>query len=912
MLRDSNLEPTSTRPTQETPPSINNELITAREYLRTSEPSTDPHFAAVYSNIQTFINDLASTKELFDIKVYNDVKAMLRVHSERMQDHSHRFQMLVRSPPSSSSSHPSKVFTDDLAYDGPSSASTAASSPFKKQIKAAEEYEQEHPWQEGELLVFEPRPFCSKGPGYKHPAPKAVMGFDPAMGFGRRSITLSEEEMFPGTESAKKRVMDKGFAQMEFAKGPKRVVGGGGGKSEPWVAESKKDKEKGTVEEVRDPNVPNDRVSSSRKLPAEGKGKEKDVLYPDLASSKQALQSKLKASPMKAPPKSLGKPSPKEPTSPKRPNFSKKSIFSGPLPTASTKRPHDEGFIDPITLSNKRLKLQEAENETKLDEPIADYLDSLDAGPDDPAYDTDEIEARRVFGIGEPFDEDIPAMEDSRAAMQIDEPAEVRQFDRRPGSRTELAKTAANARKHGKREAADNQSESEEPKISGFSRFAKAFFQPWRQDDHPDKTDLRTAKQDLLSNSPVSSTNNGQKTPLNNHSVAKQRSIANTPKPGDINDKKYLDEPIPFVPLTSSSPPFTPRSPKPKYLPETEKHAAKEQKQVQKPKPKTPSPKQPSPYGSPPPSFSIVPPTPPTSSPLHGIDEEKAKDGRGSTLPVPFAIPLTPPPSRSSSMNPKTHVSTETPTKTSKQQSEALATLDAAARRYEAAEVAARRAREERDVILKEAKEEERKRKEEQLAGKLKMVEKQREKVRESSSGPVVVDSRLPTPPSSTPSRITTPKAAAPLKSSPRSSNGPPYGHFGLIPREIANAPITYPPPKRQHKQKHKEQSQHTRKHTALTNTPATTIKTHFHPGDPIFLFGETRYLTALKSRQIEKDLASNDVDVQREIDGRPLMGMFWRFGLPMAEGGWMEGVERERGMVAKREREGGEWFFGA
>ena len=658
-----------------------------------------------------------------------------------------------------------------------------------------------------------------------------------------------------------------------------------GGKSEPWVAESKKDKEKGTVEEVRHPNVPSDRVSSSKKLPAKGKGKEKEVLYPDLASSKEALQSKSKASPTKAPPKSLGKPSPKEPTSPKRPNFSKESTFPGPLPTTPTKRPHDEGFIDPITLSNKRIKYQEAENEAELDEPIADYLDSLDTGHDDPAYDTDEIEARRVFGVDDPFDEDIPYTVDSKDAMQVDEPAEVRQFDQQPGSRVKLAKTAAIARKHEKRETADNQSRSEEPKFSGLSRFARTFFQQWRQREQLDKGDLRTAKQNILSNSVP-------------------------PEPEDINDSEYPDSNTAFVPPTSSSPPLTPHSPKPKYLPEIEKNEA-QKRQAKNPKPKTPSPKQPPPYGSPPPRFSVVPPTPPTSSPIQGIDEDNERDGSGSTLPVPFAIPLTPPPSRSSSMNPKTHVSTETPTKTSKQQSEALATLDAAARRYEAAEVAARRAREERDVILKEAKEEERKRREERLAGKLKMVEKQREKVRESSSGPVVVDSRLPTPPSSSPSRITTPKTAAPLKSSLRVSDGPPYGHFGLIPPEIANAPITYPPPKRQHKQKHKEQSQHTRKHTALTNTSATTIKTHFHPGDPIFLFGETRYLTALKSRQIEKDLASNDVDVQREIDGRPLMGMFWRFGLPIAEEGWMEGVERERGRVEKRVRERGDWFFG-
>ncbi|KAL8876920.1 MAG: hypothetical protein Q9198_004967, partial [Flavoplaca austrocitrina] len=854
---DANPQPSST---QQTTPSMNTELLDAYKYLRTSDPSTDPFFPSVYTEIQSLINGLASAKELFDISVYNDVKAMLRVHGEHVKDHPRRSLPLLKrfdgSPPSSSSSRPSKVFTDDLAYEGPSSASTAASSPFKKHIKTAEEQEQEHPWQEGELLVFEPRPFGSKGPGYRHPTPKAVMGFDPAMGFGRRSITLSEEEMFPGTESAKKRVMDKGFAQIEFGKGPKRVVGGGGGNSEPWVVESKKDKERGTVEEVQHPNVDSDRVSSSKKLPAKGKGKEEDVQYPKLASSTRALTPKpkvSKVSPTKAPPKSLGKPSPKEPTSPKRPTFSKKSIFSGPLPTTSTKRPLDEDCIDPITLSNKRIKYQDAEPEAALDESIQDYLDSLDAGRDDPAYDTDEIDARRVFGVDDPFDEDVPTNKDSNEAMQMDEPAEVRQFERLPESKTELAKTAASVHKHEKREAADYQSQSEEARFYGLSRFVKKFLQPWRQDDHPDQGDLKVPKQ---GNIPVGNTSNGQITRFDKPSQAKPTSIANTPEAEDINDSEYPNSDTASTNPTSPSPPFTPRTPKPKYLPETEKHEA-QPKQAKKPKPKTPSPKHHSPYGSPPPRFSVVPPTPPISSPFQGIDVEKERNGNGSTLPVPFAIPLTPPASRSSSTNPKMQTSTETPMKASKQQSAALATLDAVARRYEAAEVAVRKAREERDVILKEAKEEERKQREERLAVKFKMVEKQRERVTESSSDPMVVDSRLPTPPASSPPRNTSPpQASAPLGSSLRFSDGPPYGHFGLIPPEIANAPITYPPPKPSPKQKHKAQAQHTEKHTVQAKTPATSIKTRFHPGDPVFLFGETRYLTALKSRQIEKDLA--------------------------------------------------------
>lgn len=74
-----------------------------------------------------------------------------------------------------------------------------------------------------------------------------------------------------------------------------------------------------------------------------------------------------------------------------------------------------------------------------------------------------------------------------------------------------------------------------------------------------------------------------------------------------------------------------------------------------------------------------------------------------------------------------------------------------------------------------------------------------------------------------------------------------------------------------------------------------------FYPGDPVFMFGETKYLQALQSRQIEKDLAprglspdschfrdlaltlryTEDAETQTAIDRKPLMGMFARFQLP-------------------------------
>ncbi|KAL8638532.1 MAG: hypothetical protein Q9226_008989, partial [Calogaya cf. arnoldii] len=220
------------------PVPIDTMLSSAYEDLRDGNPS-DPGFTDICDSIEYFIDGLAFKNEKFDVQLYNHVKAMLDVHWREHAKRSHERAKNVcpwgipAEPPtaSSSSSNPSRFFTDSLAYEGPSSASTMTSPHLKKQINWEEEYE---PFQEGELLAFDlPRSFGPKGPGYGRAAPKDVMGFDPANGFGKRSITSSEEEMFPSTESAKIRVMDKGFAQMEFPKKQKKMAGqvlGGGGK----------------------------------------------------------------------------------------------------------------------------------------------------------------------------------------------------------------------------------------------------------------------------------------------------------------------------------------------------------------------------------------------------------------------------------------------------------------------------------------------------------------------------------------------------------------------------------------------------------------------------------------------------------------------------------------------------------
>ncbi|KAL9578341.1 MAG: hypothetical protein Q9203_007134, partial [Teloschistes exilis] len=70
-----------------------------------------------------------------------------------------------------------------------------------------------------------------------------------------------------------------------------------------------------------------------------------------------------------------------------------------------------------------------------------------------------------------------------------------------------------------------------------------------------------------------------------------------------------------------------------------------------------------------------------------------------------------------------------------------------------------------------------------------------------------------------------------------------------------------------------------------------------FWPGDPEFMFGETKLLEALKSRQIEEDLAGDDEGLLAKIRARPLRAMLERYRLPRVEDG----------VVGK---EKGEWDF--
>ncbi|KAL9020044.1 MAG: hypothetical protein Q9185_002733, partial [Variospora sp. 1 TL-2023] len=66
--------------------SITDRLKNMRDFLTIEDSLTHPHFSAECDAMEIFLANLASAKEMFDVRAYNDVKAMLRVHRERMLD----------------------------------------------------------------------------------------------------------------------------------------------------------------------------------------------------------------------------------------------------------------------------------------------------------------------------------------------------------------------------------------------------------------------------------------------------------------------------------------------------------------------------------------------------------------------------------------------------------------------------------------------------------------------------------------------------------------------------------------------------------------------------------------------------------------------------------------------------------
>ncbi|KAL8785791.1 MAG: hypothetical protein Q9213_003169 [Squamulea squamosa] len=882
--------------------SVNDRLFQARKFLHSEDPSTSPVFATEYRAIQSFIDDLASAKVIFDINVYNDVKAMLRVHGERLLEHQ-RILPLTKTAERSSPSSPSKVFTDDLAYEGPSSASTAASQKSKTHEP---DEEQEHPWQEGELLIFEPRPFGSKAPGYSRAAPKEVMGFDPELGFVRRSIRSSEEEIFPSAESAKKRVLDKGFAQLDFSNKDKARWKGAtemGKKKQaeeqfPTVATIPRIKNeavrsrnlterKRNAGEVVYPDIASDRVSRSKTSPTKGKDVVEEILYPRIASSSR-LPAQHEASPTQAVHQS------KKPTSFASPQKRTSLKASSSTPA---KRSNEAEFDDPITLSSKRIKFHKGDPELMTDKIVQEYLHDSDCDKVDTTCNADDIEMKRFFEVGQQFDG--KALEignnNGQLPMEIKDLVEDGQIGSEDESEAELS-TAARVNDGQGEMAAVAKLKDETTSFPGFSSFATKFFHLWRAEPkqihqsrrkHPEfEENLDSAMRD----NPLT----GAGHHADDRSPVEEGSRDDSPEAGESDEEDYFDEDAAFVPLASQPSFSSPKPPMSGFLKKIEEEEASQSK-IGKSNAKASKTAQPTPYGSQLPELAIVLPTPPTAKSLTGMQQEVVSDARtnkpkakishekqptssSSTLPVPVTLPLSPPPSKS--FDNTRGVGAR----------EAGATLTKAAGKYFATEETMSKGRKQREAIMKEAKAIDLREKAKAAKSTDKMQRAKSSKTK-SLSAP---DIRLPTPPMSCPPPETHSSNALAAEKSMSSSTGP-YGHFGLIPPEIANATVTYPSPsssasKRVRKERHEDVGGDTE---GVDKHAKRGVK--FWPGDPVFLFGETRYLTALKSRQIEKDLASNDKDVQAQIDSRPLMGMFARYRLPDPPAGW-NGFARERG----------------
>lgn len=64
--------------------STTDRLKTFCDFLHVEDPDTHRYFKDECDDIEIFLSNLASSKEMFDVGVYEQVKSMLRVHRERM------------------------------------------------------------------------------------------------------------------------------------------------------------------------------------------------------------------------------------------------------------------------------------------------------------------------------------------------------------------------------------------------------------------------------------------------------------------------------------------------------------------------------------------------------------------------------------------------------------------------------------------------------------------------------------------------------------------------------------------------------------------------------------------------------------------------------------------------------------
>ncbi|KAL9584658.1 MAG: hypothetical protein Q9203_004574, partial [Teloschistes exilis] len=125
-------------------------------YLREEDRHEKPDFKGLYDEITEFIANLAGSKAMFDSRLYNDVKSMVREYSEKWAEDEQEAPAKKRKNSNTSSgrstaispSAASRIFSpgpaDDDRFESPQTTiSTSAGSPIKKKTVAFEEEDEE-------------------------------------------------------------------------------------------------------------------------------------------------------------------------------------------------------------------------------------------------------------------------------------------------------------------------------------------------------------------------------------------------------------------------------------------------------------------------------------------------------------------------------------------------------------------------------------------------------------------------------------------------------------------------------------------------------------------------------------------------------------------------------------------------
>ncbi|KAL8661273.1 MAG: hypothetical protein Q9202_005757 [Teloschistes flavicans] len=137
---------------------IDEKLRKYHRFLREENRHYEPGSEERYNEIRAFIANLSGSKAMLDARVYNDIKAILRAHSEkRMQQDEQEAAATTKRKSSSSSSGrsttastkaASRIFSPDLAYDDAiespqTTVTTPTGSPVKRKSVTFEQQEEE-------------------------------------------------------------------------------------------------------------------------------------------------------------------------------------------------------------------------------------------------------------------------------------------------------------------------------------------------------------------------------------------------------------------------------------------------------------------------------------------------------------------------------------------------------------------------------------------------------------------------------------------------------------------------------------------------------------------------------------------------------------------------------------------------